>query len=765
MARISVFSLIPFIIISFSFASPYFDLCLLTLFIIFVINFIRKINLYPTCVMAFMTVLAIILCEKAFFINDKSIYPLIDKPVTLYCQVDETPIYDDDGIRFSANLVSAENTKEKFELNGKVMVFISGDDASVSYGDLLSFKTVLALPAKSMNVGGFDYGNYLKTQSIHVVCETYDFSIVNHGIYEKTSPLMVGIFNIRDFLLKKCDMYFDTQTSPFIKALLLGYDSDISNRTKDNISRSGISHVVAVSGMHLSIFMSILSFFTYRIKGKHRRFIIPCLNILMAVFITALTGFSPSVKRAALMLIIANCANIVYRENDSIQSLSFSVLILMLGNPFTILDPSLSLSAAAVMGIIFLSERFTEKLTFIKIKMIREIIAFSLSAQISTFLLSAYYFKSISVLGIITNILILPIIPFIMAMGIVFLISPFGWLSGFVSNGVWLGVKIILSVSEVISFIPFSRLALSFEKTIYIVSIITAIIWLMRKTITSNSFYKNALCFTISMFLFFMMFFSPKPNTFSVTAINVGQGDCTLLQFPGGKTMLIDGGGNFTDDLEENENTITPYLISNNIYKIDYAVVSHYHTDHINGILKLVRDFNIGCVIAPKYFSEDTLKAVDSLINVCKGNDIPLYFVESGFELHPDSDSVFSVLNPEKNITYDADNCSLVAKVTSVGKSVLFTGDVDYYTKSLLLSKGADLDIDILKAPHHGDYTPIDEEFTDALTPEVVFISVGKNNMYGHPKEDTIKLYEKRKIETLRTDLLGTIKFVFKRGE
>ena len=440
MARISVFLLIPFIIISASFTSGYFDFCVLSLFLILLINFIRKTNLYPTCVMAFMAVLAIILCEKAFFINDKSFYPLIDKPITLSCVVDETPIYNDGRIRFSANMISAENTKEKFQLNGKVMVFANGDKADISYGDLLSFKTVLTLPAKSMNVGGFDYGNYLKTQSIHAICETYDFSIVNNGVYEKASPLVVGIFNIRDFLLKKCDMYFDTQTSPFIKALLLGYDSDISNRTKDNISRSGISHVVAVSGMHLSIFMSILGFLTYKIKGKHRRIIISCLNILVAVFITILTGFSPSVKRAALMLIILNCANIVYRENDSLQALAFSVLILMLANPFTILDPSLSLSAAAVVGIIFLSERFTEKLTFIKIKMIREIIAFSLSAQISTFLLSAYYFKSISVLGIITNILILPIIPFIMAMGIVFLISPFGWLSGFVSGGVWLGV-------------------------------------------------------------------------------------------------------------------------------------------------------------------------------------------------------------------------------------------------------------------------------------------------------------------------------------
>ena len=765
MARISVFSLIPFIIISASFTSGYFDFCVLSLFFVLLINLIRKTNLYPTCVMAFMAVLTIVLCEKAYFINDKSFFPLIDKPITLSCVVDETPIYNDGRIRFSANMISAENTKEKFQLNGKVMVFAKGDKADISYGDLLSFKTVLTLPTKSMNVGGFDYGNYLKTQGIHAICETYDFSIVNNGVYEKASPLVVGIFNIREFLLKKCDTYFDKETSPFIKALLLGYDSDMSATTKNTISRSGISHVVAVSGMHLSIFMSILGFLTYKIKGKHRRIIISCLNILVAVFITILTGFSPSVKRAALMLIILNCANIVYRENDSLQALAFSVLILMLANPFTILDPSLSLSAAAVVGIIFLSERFTEKLTFIKIKMIREIIAFSLSAQISTFLLSAYYFKSISVLGIITNILILPIIPFIMAMGIVFLISPFGWLSGFVSGGVWLGVKIILSVSEVISFIPFSRLALSFEKTIYIVSIITAIIWLMRKTITSNSFYKNALCFTISMFLFFMMFFSPTPNTFSITAINVGQGDCTLLQFPGGKTMLIDGGGNFADDLDENENIITPYLISNNIYKIDYAVVSHYHTDHINGILKLAKDFNIGCIIAPKYFSEDTLKAVNKLIDVCRENSIPLYFVESGFEIYPDSDSVFTVLNPDSDIAYDDDNCSLVAKVTSYGKSVLFTGDIDYYTKSLLLSKGVDLDIDILKAPHHGDYTPIDEEFTDALTPEVVIISVGKNNMYGHPKEDTIKLYERRKIETMRTDLMGTIEFVFKRGE
>ncbi len=764
MKRISLYALIPYLLMVFSFSTRYFDVYILTVTGICTINFIHKRKITMSVFILFFSALAFFNCASSYSLCNKSFYPLIGKPVALTCMIDSTPSVNEDSIQFTAKMISAELNGNIINLNEKIQVFVSGRNINLVYGDKIEFKTTFFLPDESQNDGGFNYRNYLRSQDIHVVCNTYDFAISNYGIYEKVNPLIHKIFILRSTLLDKCDRFLSEDESAFLKALILGYKSDMSDNINLYIRRSGISHIVSISGLHLAIMMALLNLLLQKLKFRSSIFIVPIINTLSALFITALTGFSPSVKRAAIMLIISNSASMVYRENDSVQSLSFALLILLFVNPFAVWDVRLTLSAISILGIILLNERINRKLShFIKPAFIRDTLSMTLSAQTITAPLCIYYFGAISVLGVLTNLIIVPIIPYIMGMAIVFMIMPFDVLSNFLSDGIWGSVKLITSIAKLISAIPFSQIEISFIEFTRTSLLIGFVIYTIKKTVLCRVFYKNAICFLLACIAVVLIFFPPTSDNVKITVINVGQGDCTLIQFPNGKNMLVDGGGSATNDFDTADTIIKPYLIKNGIDRIDYAVISHFHADHANGILNLARSFPTGCIIAPDYFKAGTEKTIQTALDICLQMNIPLYMMDKGDEFIIDDEISFKVYSPDKSYIYGENDASMVFKITAYGRYVLFTGDIENYTR-YILTREEDISCDILKSPHHGDYSIADNDFLDAASPKLAYICVGENNTYGHPDERTLKLCADRNIKVLRTDLEKTIKFIIKRN-
>lgn len=760
MTRISLYALVPYMFTAIAFGTPYFDYIILTISLISIINFIRRKNIASSAIALVFTALACLICSNTVSMCNKSFYALIDKPIVLKCVVDETPVYYDGKIKFTARMLSATSQGKSTQLDDKVLVYISGDDVNISYGDLLDIKTKLTLPNSELNTGGFSYNRYLQSLGIQTLCRANSYSVVHHGSYEKVNPVILKIFNLRQMLLDKCDRYFDADTSAFLKALLLGYKADMSDEMQSAVTRSGISHIVSISGMHLSILIIILNILIQRLKFRGSMYITPVLNILCALFITALTGFSPSVKRAAAMLIISNISSLVYRENDTLQSLSFAVLILLIANPAAVHDVRLILSAASVLGIVILNQRIERRLLkLIKFENLRKTISITLSAQIISIPFSIMYFNTVSVLGIVTNIIVLPLIPYLMGMGVAFFFSFFNILSNFLSDGIWLLTKLVLIVADSIAAIPFAQVEVGFKKFVYISFLCAAIVYFIRKTVYCRVFRKNFICFAIACTAVVMIFFPPRSPDVNITVINVGQGDCTLIEFPNGKTMLVDGGGNPTLNYDTAERIIRPYLIQNCIERIDYAVISHFHSDHSDGILNLAKIFPVGCIIAPEYMKVATNENVIKAFNVCKNYDIPLYLMSAGDKFYPDDGISFTVYHPDDKYIYDENDASMVFKISAFGKSVLFTGDIERMGRYTIARKNPEIKSDLLKAPHHGDYSAADEKFLTAVDPDMIYACVGKNNTYGHPSEKSLKLYAKNDIRLFRTDFDGTIKF------
>lgn len=762
MARIFLYALMPYMLTCLTFGTDFFVLYLLTAVIFSVQCFIRRKRIATGIFVIVFSFLASVAVGNAHCVHKIKIYPFIGKNVTVTCVVKETPREDESGVRFTAELLSITHGGEEFEADCNASVYVKGCSKRISYGDKLSFKTALSLPDTELNTGGFNYEKYLRSQGITVTCRTGDYSVTNHGTYKNT--VLLKIFQLRDALIKKCDLYFDTYTSSFIKALLLGYKDDMPADMTDFITKSGISHIVSVSGLHLSILMLIAGLFLNRLKFKGSAFVIPILNIVCAVFIASLTGFSPSVKRAALMLIAVNVLSVFYRESDSIHSLSFALLVLLFENPCALHDVRLSLSVTAVLGIVLFGRKISRFLCrFIKFKIIRETVATSIAAQIFALPVAVYYFNTVSFVSILTNVVVLPIIPYLMGAGVLFLAMMFKPIAGFIAGGIYLTVQAVLAVARLFASIPFGNITISFKAFLYALILISVSVFLIRLTLKFKSNIKSFILTATVAVLILALFFPPTNGNFEITVINSGSSDCTLIKFPSGKTMLVSEAYDENETVRSSYNAVS-HIVKNGITRIDYAVIPCLNEKTSDCITNIAEAADIGCVISSPVGAQksDLFKKITEL---AKKDGFSVYLLKKGDCFTPDESSEVTVYAPNSKYKYEGEEGSLVFKVTSLGHSVLFTGNIGFYAKSILIDENDNINADILKVPGHGIYNGNEKEFLSHINPKEAFVSVEEGNFENLPERKTVNLYAKRNIPLYRTDLDKTIRFVFKNKE
>jgi beta-lactamase superfamily II metal-dependent hydrolase len=260
----------------------------------------------------------------------------------------------------------------------------------------------------------------------------------------------------------------------------------------------------------------------------------------------------------------------------------------------------------------------------------------------------------------------------------------------------------------------------------------------------------------LSSFLIVANIFFITYNTYKrdceVTFINVGQGDCALIQASDGINVMIDCGSESHSNISKNE--IIPYLRKENVYKIDVLFVTHWHEDHVNGICDLINNGYVKSLVLPDRLPLDDEKENAFLVYEAASNkNLPVRHVSKDDAITIDGHR-FDILNPDTNYTMGANDASMVIKYTYGKTKVLFTGDVESLGQYLLLDSVED--IDIVKVAHHGGENKFSDELSKKLSGKYAVISCGENNKYKHPHDDTLKAFKDYKI--LRTDKLGPIK-------
>ena len=562
--------------------------------------------------------------------------------------------------------------------------------------------------------------------------------------------------DLRQKILSVIDSLFPADTAGFAKALLLGETDGLTFQNTWSLKTAGIYHVVAVSGMHVSILFALVYFVCVR-----KRLLTAIIGIPTLFLFAAVAGFSPSIVRACIMQSLMILAMLADKEYDPPTALSAAVLVLVAANPLNITSISFQLSVGCMAGILLFSKRIhgywserpwmeMAKGKSRKAKLIRYVAAsasVTLGAISLTTPLSAYYFGNVSIAGILSNLLLLWIVSLIFygvmaacVLGALWL--PLGMCVGWVVS--WL-IRLVLGVSSMISRVPLSSV---YSGSIYIVA------WLIFGYIMLLVFTKGkkkhpvVLTFCLLAGLAGALacsWIEPRLDDYRITAVDVGQGQSIVLQ-EDGKYYVVDCGG---DTGDEAANRTIQLLFSQGVFRLDGVILTHYDADHAGGVEKLMSIVPTDTLYLPVLDKENDYKEA---LTERFGDKV--HWVRDDVVLE---DADITIIPSDD--TQDSNESSLCILFQPENCDILITGDRSEVGELALMEDTELPDLELLIAGHHGSRTSTSWELLNATRPEIVIISVGEDNSYGHPTWETLERLDLFGCAVYRTDLEGTIIF------
>lgn len=631
--------------------------------------------------------------------------------------------------KFQADIVTVDgkNTDEK------AIVYVYGDNKIKVNSKVVFDKIKFKLPADEMNYGGFDYRKHLAGKGVFFTATANAENI--KGISDSDKTIMSVALDINDKISTKIDKTFNEKTAGIFKAILLGNKSDVDEGTLDDFRNSGLSHVMAVSGLHLTIIVMLLGIFT-RYIGRWGRFIISAIAITAFVFIT---GMPVSVIRAAIMLLVLQLSDALYFENDSLTNLALAVLVVVIPNPNAIYDTSFILSFSATFGILCLTDKIAKLVPESVPDTIRDCVCITLAAQVGTLPFSAMYFGQLSLLAIVSNLLIVALMPLIYIVGIPAIVIAWKPLVRIAEAalsllGGW--ASFCSKLPGQMQYIPINPI------------VIFGLCCFSLVAVTVSAFKnKRIVSWLLAGSMLISVFgglWQIKPvKGAEITFINVGQADSALVRTEE-SVFLVDTATEYMGSSE-----ISGYLLRCGITELDGIFISHFDSDHCGGLISVLECIDTQAIYVPDTRTVDV--AEYNIRKYAEASDIPVITLRKGDRVEfPDIN--IEVLMPQSNgENISVNQSSLVFRAENKNVSVLFSGDI------IDDSTIENCDTDILKVSHHGSKNGTTEEFLKNNTPQIAVMSLAENNPYGFPHKELLERLDKYTKLIYRTDLSKTV--------
>ena len=619
--------------------------------------------------------------------------------------------------------------------NKKVLISIKKSQQidKINYGDLIYLEGKLEIPKIATNYKGFNYRQYLKTQKIQGIVIADNVKILK-AKYKNNL-----IYQIQKKIKETIKEELPDETGNLLLAILVGDKKDLSEQIQINFKNSNLSHMLAVSGAHVSYIIVGLTYITQNSimgKRKGRVFCIFFLIIFMAI-----TNFTPSVTRACIMAILTLVSKILYKKADIYTNISISALIILLYNPYSLLDLGFQLSFGGTIGIVIFMRFIKKKQEEPKLlNYIKQMALVSICANIIIIPIIMNNFNTVSLTFLVSNILASPILAIIVIVG--FSIIIISIISHSLSNLLvfWLNpiLNLLIKISSFCSKLPFAKILVVTPYIFNIIFYYTIILYLvnynnLKQFIKKKTVILLSIILILSNFIFYIL-----PQDLKIYFIDVGQGDSTLIVTPSKKTILIDGGG--SESFDVGEKVLLPYLLGRRIRKIDYIMISHFDTDHCKGIFTVIENLKVKNIIISKQAekSENYKKFKEIVAN----KKINIILVKAGDKIKIDKYIYFKILFPTEKLIMQnpLNNNSIVSQLNYKSFKMLFTGDIEEMAEKEILNLQKDkLKSTILKVAHHGSNTSSTQEFINSVKPELALIGVGKNNTFGHPSECVVE--------------------------
>jgi competence protein ComEC len=640
------------------------------------------------------------------------------------------------------------------------LVYIRGDFIG-ELGDTVSGIGKMKKLMGKRNPGEFDFKEYYLRRNIYVRLYTTSEQV---ELKEKgQSVSLTGFYSQVRAAVKRSLVLAIGPESGLITALILGDKSQVDPEVKQSFVRTGVIHVLAVSGLHVGFILILLISLArlFRIPwGWDRLFL-----ILGLCFYVGLTGGKPSVVRASIMAGLYLLAPVVNRPVNIWNIIALAALAILVVDPLALQDLGFQLSFMAVISIIVLYEQFQRilpehlRVNRIENKGIQSIWALflvSLSAQIGTLPFIAYYFHRVSLVAFLANLMIVPLVGVLLATG--FLIVLLGWLpvlGMILGQAAWFLTRVIQSLANAFSVVKFAMIPVKAWEP---VTVLTYYVLLAGFFLFLQSQYRSKgiiLLLLVANVLVWRPAVS-KPG-WNILFLDVGEGDAAVITFPEGKAMLIDSGQR-TRYRDYGAKTVVPLLEYLGIHHLNWLVATHPHNDHIGGLLSVVETFPVDTVWEIKTsFNSLTFQQLNERL---RENGTVIQYPTAGTAKWLGPHELVEFFNPIADLPSSNENLnnrSLVFKLLAGKVPILFPGDLEQEGEAVLLAYNDLLKADLLKVAHHGAATSTTIPFLNLTRPELAIVSVGDGNKFGHPAPFILRRLEKAGVKIHRTDQQGAL--------
>ncbi len=623
------------------------------------------------------------------------------------CSIDNYKIEED---KMKLELVCKEKLVGSYYFKNDEYKFFK---KKVNIGSSVIVKGKLVSPKNNTVPYLFNYKKYLYNKRVYYTLKIDSIKILN----ENSNPFI----KLKNRVIKHVNSYKD---STYLYAFILGKTELISDEVLTSYRENGISHLFALSGLHVSIFSSILLFILKKLRFKEiLNYVLIFIFLLLFSFIT---GFSPSILRATLLFFLLSINKVFYLNIRTLDILYLVFIILVIINPFIIYNLNFILSFTAAFFLIFSSDLLKGKNYFVSLFKV------SLLSYFASLPLSIYYFGYTNLLGTILNLVFVPLVSFVVfpLTLLTFIISKFYSILNITTN-LLESLSLLFNKFKIIIYFP--RINLIF------VFIYLSILMLYIK-------FKKKICLYLIIVL--LIFFKIRPymdNNTYIYYLDVGQGDSILVVTPHlNKTILIDTGGivSFNENYKSNivKNKTIPFFRRIGINKVDYLFLTHGDYDHAGEANELLSNFCVKKV----FINKGNINNIEKKINNKEVLRLKNFVIDN-----------IKVNSLNNNVFNNENDDSTILLFNIYDYKFLFMGDASIKTEEYLLNNYILPNVDILKVGHHGSYTSTSTDFINVIKPKYSVISVGENNMYKHPNKSVLDILDNTKL--FRTDVDGTI--------
>ncbi|MEM8857135.1 MAG: DNA internalization-related competence protein ComEC/Rec2 [Chloroflexota bacterium] len=676
-------------------------------------------------------------------------------------------------LRFNVEEIELPNGEE-IQVSGDILLRVPRYP-EIPYGTRLTIQGELETPFESAE---FSYKNYLNRQNIHGVISfprTFEQS-TGHG-----NQIYATLFQIKGQIQNKINQVIAAPESGLLSGILLGIDHTMPPDLEEAFRTVGITHIIVISGFNIALLSSIfLTTFT-PIFGKQYA-VYPTLLAIVAF--TLLVGADPSVLRAAFMGSAYVLSSRMFgRRNASIPLLFVAGFFLTLLNSNALWDIGFQLSFAATLSLMLYAEPITERVKAwltgrLPKEMVRWIMVIigdavlvTIAAQILTLPLIMYYFNHLSIISLLANALIIPVQPMIMIFGsltalLSFILPAVSQLLGWI---VWVPLWYTIQVAQLLAQVPFAAVEVPFGLNALITTgtLIFGATWFAQQDpewrltlwgrITQNIGRRTAIITSLIFTIIGWQWASSQPDgLLHIYYFDVGQGDATFIQTPSGRQILIDG-GYFPTQINRHLGEAMPF----GDRQIDMLVATHPDADHVTGLPTLFERYRFNQLLVTYPTAEDD-GPYAALLEQAELSGTEILVPKIGQSIIIEDGVALEVIHPGPELSEESRNDnSLSFRLVYGNTRALFTGDAEEAAEREMLSHQANnLNAQIYKAGHHGAKNASTLEFLEAVKPQLVIVSAGADNRFGHPHPEVLERVNQFGAIVLRTDTHGTIEVI-----